>query len=594
MRRGAAVLVMLVLALWCAAIASAQTGSRFRPAATGTAGVVATESPAASAAALAALDAGGNAVDAAATAVFAMGVARPQSCGIGGGGFLVYRSRTGAARALDFRETAPAAFREDSLTPPGLHKRFTGHLTVGVPGTVAGMAAALQRYGTFTLAQAMGPGELYARKGVRVTGSLSQAMQANRDRIGLFPSTIRTYLKPDGSAYAEGETLRQPELGATYRRIMREGVGAFYGGEIARAIVRDMRAPRPATKDAGLLTVKDFAGYKAVWRDPIRSTYRERTVIGMPPPSSGGIAIAEMLGILQNFDLTASGQSSADTLHRIIEAQKIAWADRGRFVADPDVIPQPTATLISSGYTKARAAEILPTLARQYAPGPIEPPARPEESTTHISVMDAGGNAVAVTCTVEQEFGSAVVAPGTGILLNNELTDFGNPGTANAPGPGKRPRSSMAPTIVVQPGGRPTLVVGGAGGARIIMGVLNTIVQSVDFDQPIDQALDAPRLDAMNGEGGRVEIEDDRIPEATLAELERRGHKLQRLGEYAIRPRVNAVGMVPARPGVPPEETTGRLAASDPRTDDAAVAQRERGRVPDTAPTAPAPARAGR
>ena len=578
MRRGVFALAVLASVLPLTPVADARVGSQFRAAATGPYGVVASESPAASRVGRAVLEAGGNAADAAAATVFAIGVARPQSCGIGGGGFALYRSASGRARALDFRETAPAAFRRDTLRTPGLHQpredpravQLTGHLTVGVPGTVAGMDALLARYGTISLAQAIAPAEVLARRGFRVPRSLSKAMEENAQRLRLFPASRAIYL-PGDRPHAPGTVLRQPELGATLRQIMRRGPSAFYGGEIARAVVRDMRAPRPETRDAGLLTVRDFAAYRAKWRDPVQGTYRGRRVIGMPPPTSGGIAIIQMLNVLQGFDLGAVAPGSADALHLMAEAQKIAFADRGAYVADPDFVPVNTPSLISTVYADTRRAEIDGNRAKTYGPG-LGPPTRPNESTTHVSVIDRTGAAVAVTCTIEQEFGSGVVAPGTGFLLNNELTDFGAPGTANEPGPGKRPRSSMAPTIVVAPDGRPELVVGGAGGARIVMGVLQQIVNRVDFGYDVDVALDAERIDAAAGAGGRLEIEDFRIAPQALAELERRGHRLTRLGQYAVRPRINAASMAPPRSRF--DDTPRFEAAADPRTDDGALAAR--------------------
>ena len=572
MRRGLLLLIVVCTALPLTPVADARVGSQFRAAAGGTDGVVASESFAASRVGRAVLEAGGNAADAAAATVFAIGVARPQSCGIGGGGFAVYRSASGRARTLDFRETAPAAFRRDSLQGPGLHTEFTGHLTVGVPGTVAGMDALVSRYGRLSLADVIAPAERLAREGFRVPASLSKAMADNAKRLRLFPAARAQYLLPGDLPYAPGATLRQPELGATLRQIRRRGPGAFYGGPIARAVVRDMRSPRPETRDPGLLTVKDFAAYRAKWRDPVQGTYRGRRVIGAPPPTSGGIAIIEMLNILSRFDLGAAGPGSADALHLLAEAQKIAFADRGAYVADPDFVRVNTPSLISTVYAGVRSQEIDGQRAKTYGPGQ-GPPTRPGESTTHISVIDREGAAVAVTCTIEQEFGSAVVAPGTGFLLNNELTDFGAPGTANEPAPGKRPRSSMAPTIVVSPDGRPELVVGGAGGARIIMGVLQQIVNRVDFGYDIDVALDAERIDASAGAGGRLEIEEARVAPEAVAELERRGHRLTRLGQYAIRPRINAAGMLPPRSRFD-EAPPVSEAAADPRTDNGALAAR--------------------
>jgi len=570
MRKGSCALAALAVVLPLTPVADARVGTQFREAVTGTRGVVASESYAASRVGRAVLEAGGNAADAAAATVFAIGVARPQSCGIGGGGFAVVREADGGTDALDFRETAPAAFRRDSLAGPGLHNEFTGHLTVGVPGTVAGMHALLRRYGTVPFAAAVAPAEVLARRGFRVPASLSKAMADNARRLRLFPAARARYLLPGDLPHPAGATLRQPELGATLRMLMREGPRAFYGGEIARRVVRDMRAPRPDTRDPGLLTVKDFAAYRAKWRRPVQGTYRGHRVIGMPPPTSGGIAIIEMLNILSRFDLAAAGPGSPDALHLMAEAQKIAFADRGAYVADPDFVRVDTPSLISTVYAGTRASEIDGQRAKTYGPG-LGPPTRPGESTTHVSVIDRTGMAVAVTCTIEQEFGSAVVAPGTGFLLNNELTDFGAPGTANEPAPGKRPRSSMSPTIVVSPDGRPALVVGGAGGARIIMGVLQQIVNTVDFRYPIDVALDAERIEAA---GARLEVEDARIPPETLTELERRGHRLTRLGQYAVRPRINAAGVLP-----PTSQFDRRLrfeAAADPRTDNGALAARRR------------------
>jgi gamma-glutamyltranspeptidase / glutathione hydrolase len=548
----------------------AREGSRFHPSVTGRLGVIATESPAAARIGRAVLESGGNAIDAAAATVFALGVARPQSCGIGGGGFLVYRSRTGRVRALDFRETAPAAITPDQFTGPGLHRTFTGHTTVGVPGTVAGMDAALARYGRLTLAQAIAPAERLARQGVRVPTSLVGALRANVERLKLFPTTAAQFL-PAGEPYSVGATLVQPELAASLRRIMRGGRDAFYRGTIAQRIVRDMAAPRPDTGDAGLLALADFAAYRARWRAPLAGSYRGRLVFAMPPPTSGGVAVLEMLNILEGFDLAGAGQSSATATHLIAEAEKIAFADRGAYVADPDFVPQPTLALTSKAYAAGRRPEIGPTAAT-YSPGavPADTPltgrdANPRASTTHTSVIDARNNAVAVTCTIEQELGSAVVAPGTGFLLNNELTDFSAPGTANEPGPGKRPRSSMSPTIVVARG-RPVLVAGGAGGARIIMGVLTAVVDVVDYGADIAHAVDAERVDNLGT--GRLMVEDARFDPAVLADLESRGHVLVREGEYGVRPRVQLAGVDPT--------SRLRAAVSDSRSDRGSLAQRRR------------------
>ena len=564
-----ATLVLAAAVALPAAPAAAQQGSKLRPAATGAGGVVATESPAAGRIGRDVLRAGGNAVDAAVATVFAVGVARPQSCGIGGGGFAVYRSHTGKVRTLDFRETAPKAFRPDTLSPPGLHKTFTGHLTVGVPGTVAGLDALLARYGTRTLAQAIRPAERLAREGFAVPASLTRSAQDNAQRLRLFPAAAAQYL-PGGAPPQTGSTFRQPELAATLRRIMRSGSHAFYRGTIAKRIVRDMAAPR-STPDAGVLTMEDLADYGPVWRQPVTGVFGDARVIAMGAPTSGGIALLEVMNILRGDDLKTIGRTSADGIHLLAEAQKIAFADRNAHVADPAYVRVPSGPLTSAEYGAERRREIDLQRAGTYRAGVFTGPAaaraagadaKLDGSTTHISVIDRRGSAVALTCTIEAEFGSAVVAPGTGFLLNNELTDFGAPGTANEPAAGKRPRSSMSPTIVVRDG-RPIVVAGAAGGARIIAGVQHVVLNRLLHGMSIADALDAPRWDAASGS---LELEEARLDAVVVTELERRGHRLVRLGEYGVRPRVNAAGADLDGPT--------SAAAADPRTEDGARAVR--------------------
>jgi gamma-glutamyltranspeptidase/glutathione hydrolase len=578
-RKVVAVLLLAVLAMPAPAALAAQ-GSRFQPAVETRLGVVATESPAASLVGRAMLERGGNAADAAAATVFAMNVARPQSCGIGGGGFAVYRTARGQVTSLDFREAAPATFTRDTLVPPGLHKTFTGHLTVGVPGTLAGIDLLLRRYGTRTLSQSIAPAARLAREGVQVMPSLSQSMAQNAERLKLFPATASQFLA-GGQPYPAGSTLRQPDLASTLDLIARKGTRAFYGGPIARKIIADMATASSREGDSAKLQLSDFTHYRAKVRDPLVGSYRGRTIVTVPPPSSGGTTLLEMLNILKGYDLTAFAPSSTDELHFVAEAQKLAWADRNAYVADPDFVNVPTAGLIAPEYGDTRRSEIDPAHAKSYKAG--SPPAapahgtgtgsgaspadvNPQASTTHLSIIDARGNAISLTCTIEQEFGSAVVAPGTGFLLNNELTDFGDPGTANEPGPYKRPRSSMASTIVVQ-GRAPILVVGGAGGARIIMGVVDAVLNTVDFGYGIAQAVDAERTDDPTG---TLTIEDARVAPTVLDALAARGHTLKRVGEYDIRPRVQAAGVDPSS-GI-------RRAVSDPRTDQAALVQRFRER----------------
>ena len=572
----AATLLLAVAVAATAGPAAAKQGSAFRPAVTGKLGVIATESPAAARVGRGVLEGGGNAVDAAVATVFAIGVVRPQSCGLGGGGFMVYRSRKGRTRALDFRERAPAAFTPETLQGPGLHTEFTGHLTVGVPGTVAGMNAALKRFGTMKLATAIAPSVRLARQGFRVRPTLSEAMAENAERLKMFPAAASQYLRDGQTPYPPGSVLRQPDMARSLAAIAKRGPRAFYRGRIARLIVADMNRTRqnPAPGDAAVMTRKDLASYRAKWRRPLRGTYRGNGIVAMPPPTSGGVALIEILNLLEGFDLRSQGQSSANALHLIAESQKIAWADRGEYIADPDFVRQPLRTLLSKEYANRRRAEIDMARAKAFTPGigpfsgfqPGAAASNESGTTTHVSVIDRKGNAVAITCTIEQEFGSAVVAPGTGFLLNNELTDFGRPGTANEARAGKRPRSSMSPTIVTRRG-KPIIVAGAAGGSRIIMGVVETVINRLDFGLDLARAVDAERIDAQRGPAGAWFIEEARIDPAVIADLAARGHKFENQGEYSELPRVQAAGYARA-------QGRRKLAVSDPRSDAGSFAQR--------------------
>ncbi len=580
----ATTLTLLLLAV-AVGDALALEGSQYRNAVRSGGGVVASESPAAAEAGLDVLDAGGNAMDAAVATTFALGVARPQSCGIGGGGFLVYRGADGEAAALDFREAAPAGVTPETFAGQGLYKTFTGHTTVGVPGTVAGMQAALESYGTIDLADAIAPAERMAREGFEVPKSLSEEMGNHLSRLRLYPQTATQFLVGGEEPYSEGSLLIQPDLANTLSLISNEGPAAFYEGDIADRVVEEMQKESVYEGDEGLLTRDDLASYRAVWREPLAGDYRGRELLAMPPPTSGGIAVIEMLNILEGFDLANEGQSSGNALHLLAEAQKLTFADRNEYVADPDFADVPSAELTDKDYAQSRRGEIDPEKAASYTPGNLGEAGRSsgedentEGSTTHVSVIDAAGNAVALTCTIEQTFGSAVVAEGAGFLLNNELTDFTAPGTANEPEPGKRPRSSISPTIVVE-NGEPVLVVGGAGGAQIIMGTLLAIVNTVDYGLDPAAAIDAARIDEQSGTS--MTIEQGRVLPQAQAELISRGHEFQRReGEYADLPRVQAAGIDP--------ETGERLAATDPRSGESAsvgqggAAQGARSSLPKT------------
>jgi gamma-glutamyltranspeptidase / glutathione hydrolase len=397
-----------------------------------------------------------------------------------------------------------------------------------------------------------------------VPASLSEEMGNHVARLRLFPETAGQFLVGGEEPYSEGSVLVQPRLAESLALISREGPEAFYEGPIADRLVEEMQEESGLIGDQGLMTGEDLASYEAVWREPLVGDYRGREVLAMPPPTSGGIAVVEMLNVLEGLDLAAEGQSSGETLHYLAEAQKLAFADRDEYVADPDFVDVPTRELIDQDYAESRHAEIDPDKVGSYEPGDLgeaeqqtsDSDENTEGSTTHLSVIDDAGNAVALTCTIEQSFGSAVVAKDTGILLNNELTDFTGPGTANEPEARKRPRSSISPTIVVDDG-KPILVVGWAGGPQITMGSLLAVVNTVDFGLDPAQAIDAERIDQQPGKG--MTIEQARVSLPSQTELIARGHNFERReGEYAELPRVQAAGVDP--------ETGERLAATDPRS----------------------------
>jgi len=545
-------------------------GSRYRGAVIGRHAAVASASPDASAAGVEILAAGGNAIDAAVAAVFAVGVVAPESCGIGGGGFLLYRGAGGRAAALDFRETAPAALPADFEAEP---RRFrgSGHQVVGVPGTVAGMAAAVERYGSRRLGELLRPAIRLAERGVRLTPFQIDVLEAERERLATYDEARRLYL--DGGAvpapYPVGAQRPQPDLARTLRTLARHGPEAFYRGSIARAIVAEMESSRRAdlpSGERGVMTADDLAAYRAVWRQPLRGRYRGRTVLAVPPPTAGGFMVLETLNLLEKFPLGRADDfrhSSANHLHVMAEAKKIVAADRNAYGADPDFVDVPTEELTSKGYADKRREDIDLTKARQPEAGRFpgytaRPPGgqKPQgTSTHHISVVDRAGNAVAVTCTVEQRFGSAVVVPGTGVLLNNELTDFDGPGSANEVQPGKRPRSSISPVIVVDRD-RPALVLGAPGGPRIPMGVATVISNVVDFGMSPALAVDVARLDA--DKCCTVELEQTRIPPAEREALQARGHSIVDRKQYhpEFGPLVQVTGI---------RKDGRRFAVSDPR-----------------------------
>ena len=422
--------------------------------------MVATEEAEASRIGLEVLRNGGNAVDAAATVAFALAVTLPRAGNVGGGGFmLVHDAASGETVAIDYREKAGGqAFRDMFLNEAGEadpeKSRYSG-LAVGVPGTVAGMALALERYGTISLAEALEPAIELAERGITVSEHLAASLDGAQDRLRKWPSSAKVFYKAGGVAYRPSETLVQGDLAISLRLIAQQGPKAVYGGPIGQQIVAAV------ARAGGHLTIDDFRSYEAVVREPVRGDYRGFEIVSMPPPSSGGVHIVQILNTLEGFPIGFLGASGAETVHLMTEAMKLAYADRSEYLGDPDFVDVPVAALTSKAYAAHLGSLISRGRARAAAeirPGDLAPYESPE--TTHFSIVDAAGNAVANTYTVNFSYGTGLVAEGTGILLNNELDDFsakpGAPnaygligGDANAVAPHKRPLSSMAPTIVL-------------------------------------------------------------------------------------------------------------------------------------------------
>src|SRR5215207_1084446 len=531
-----ALLLALCLAVSAAPVRAGQEPLTKQPVATGTGGAIATVDLDASAAGLEVLRSGGNAVDAAVAAAATLGVTEPYSAGVGGGGFMVvHLAKQRRVVTIDGRETAPAAFREDSFIDPAtgqpipFAERVTSGLGVGVPGTVATWQRALRRYGTRPLGKLLQPA-------------------SNAARFAAFPATAELFL-PGGAPPAVGSRLRNPDLARTYRRLARSGGDALYRGPIAEAIVDTVQDPPvdPASTLSvrpGVMTEADLAAYRALDRPPTRVGYRGYRVYGMGPPSSGGSTVGEALNILEGYDLGAESYTQA--LFHYLEATRLAFADRNRWVGDPDYVDVPLRGLLSQGFADERRCEIGETAnVSPVPPGDPFPPfgpgcpaggqavAAPAErpATTHLSVADRWGNVVSYTLTIEQTGGSGMVVPGHGFLLNNELTDF-NPEPLfegvpdpNLPAPGKRPRSSMSPTIVFRDG-RPVLAIGSPGGATIITTVLQILVEHLDLRRSLPEAIAAPRVSQRNSDPGDAEPAFLASPEA--AELQALGELFRR------------------------------------------------------------------
>jgi gamma-glutamyltranspeptidase/glutathione hydrolase len=532
-------------------------------------GIVASTSEIASRVGVDVMKRGGNAIDAAIAVAFALAVTHPAAGNLGGGGFMMIRLKDGRSTAIDYREMAPAAAHRDVYLDKqgnlikGEGGSLVGYRAAGVPGTVRGMELALKKYGSGKLSwsQLIEPARRLSAEGFIANRTLARSLRGNDEYLSQYAETRRIYLK-DGKFYNEGELFRQPDLAATFARLQKFGPNEFYEGQTARLIVADMK------RNNGIMTMADLRGYVAKERVPLRGSYRGYEVISMPPPSSGGAVLIEMLNILEGYDLKTVDASSSDRFHLMTEAMRRAFADRAEYMGDSDFVNVPVAGLVDKSY----AEKLRLTINRERASASAEvragrPTGYESGETTHFTVVDAAGNAVANTYTLNNSYGSAAVAKGTGMLLNDEMDDFAaKPGTPNMYGliqgernavaPRKRPLSAMTPTFVLRQDGSLWFTVGSPGGPTIINTVLCVITNVIDYGMNIQQAIDAPRIHHQ-WLPDEIVFEPYGLSGDTQQALSKRGHTLAKpkyLGDAE---------------GIMIEEKTGvRLGATDPRRSD--------------------------
>jgi gamma-glutamyltranspeptidase/glutathione hydrolase len=553
MRRRAAWLVLGVVAAAATLLASSEPVRA-------THGMVVSQEATASRVGVDVLKAGGNAIDAAIATAFALAVVHPTAGNIGGGGFIVFRPAAGEPAAYDFREMAPAAAAPTMFLTGGKYdqaKHHDSHLSVGVPGTVAGLHLAWKEHGTLPWKRLVQPAIDLAKDGFPLSESLASSLARVLPSMKKYPASVAQFSK-NGVPYGPGERFRQPDLARTLSRIASQGPAGFYEGETARLIDREMAA------NGGLITRADLKAYRPERRAPLRGTYRGYEVLSMPPISSGGTALIQMLNVLEGYDLAANGWGSAQNTHLMIEAMRRAYADRARHLGDPAFNPSmPIARLISKEYAASLRATIRPDRASVSSPTTFEWPAESGE-TTHLSVVDAARNAVSLTYTLEAGYGSKIVVPGAGFLLNNEMGDFNaGPGLTDATGligtepnlaaPGKRMLSSMTPTIVIRDG-QLFLVTGSPGGRTIIATVLHTILNVIDHRMNAQEAVDAARF-YHQWLPDTTYFERHGLSPDTLAMLRARGHRMEAIGVQGIAELI----MV--------EPRTGKLAGGTDRRD---------------------------
>ena len=477
------------------------------------------------------LQGGGNAIDAAVAVGLALAVTEPNAGNLGGGGFMLIRLADGRSAFIDFRERAPSsASRDMYLDKNGkpTADSLVGYRASGVPGTVRGLALASGKYGTKTWDSLVEPAQRLAHNGFEVTWDLAQSLRSS-SRLSKFPESRRVFLNGD-QPFSFGDLLKQPDLAATLDRLARLGPDEFYTGETARLIAKDMATHR------GTISLADLGEYQPVERRPVAGTYRDHEVLSAPPPSSGGAGVIQILNIVEEFDLGATGAGSAATIHIVAEAMRRFFADRARFFGDTDFVDIPLKGMLSKTYAAQRRKSIRPDRATPSADlGKGRPAAYESDETTHYGVVDAEGNAVAVTYTLNGGYGSGVTARGTGVLLNNEMDDFtAKPGSPNTYGllqsennaiePGKRPLSAMSPTIVLRDG-EVRLVLGAQGGPTIITTVTQVLLDVVDFGMNVQQAVDFPRFHHQ-WMPDRLYMEPSGVSAETRERLESLGHKL--------------------------------------------------------------------
>ena len=570
---------------------------RFHPVVSG-GGLVAAQEARAAAVGASMLRQGGNAVDAAVATCFALAVTLPQAGNLGGGGFLVLWLPQSAAKqslapavpigrgqavALNFRETAPLAVRPELfLQADGSVDRAKATrslLSTGVPGTVAGLTLAQGRYGRLPLKAVMAPAIELAERGFPVGVELAASLAAAEPLLKADPTSRRQFFKPGGQFYRPGEILRQADLARSLRRIAEQGAPGFYGGPVARAL-EGLMAQR-----GGLIRSADLAAYRARWQAPLQGRFRGYQVVTMPPPSGGGITLLQLLNVLEPLDLPATGANSAATIHRLVEAMNLAYRDRNRLLGDPDQVAMPLEQLQSSAYATLQRSRLDLQRHRPASQLEADPTALGGSSnTTHVSVADRQGGLVAVTTTLNGAYGNGISVPGAGFLLNNELDDFSlKPGSANGYGlvqgavnaiaPGRRPLSSMSPTLVFRPSGEPLLATGSPGGSRIITTVLQVLLNRLAFGLNLASSVAAPRIHSQLWPD-QISIEEGLSPD-TRRLLEAMGHKLVAVPAMGS---ANSVEVLPAKdapagPGVVSRRALsgGSLGVADPRRRDAAA-----------------------